>query len=265
MKKFIAVLMLCAASFCSVNAGEINWGEKLAFYLPNRLLDALDTFSVNLGVGPVAQARLMVTRYCDIGAGISASTYKAYKDYNRQYGAAVTEGWYWSCIFVGEEDYRAFILYSTLFRRKWTIPAYIIAPIILSVLFAFDGGQFYSGNLCLSLIVLYAALALIVFMRCRRWVLKIKKKTPQVLHLMDTTIIFMTRSIIHLKNEKHSKIGYHHLVGLGESKMHFILYFDSGKSMIFRKEDMKEEVFAEFKTFIESKVHKKSYTNMIKR
>lgn len=106
MKKFIAVLMLCAASFCSVNAGEINWGEKLAFYLPNRLLDALDTFSVNLGVGPVAQARLMVTRYCDIGAGISASTYKAYKDYNRQYGAAVTEGWYWSCIFVGEEDYR---------------------------------------------------------------------------------------------------------------------------------------------------------------
>ena len=60
MKKFIAVLMLCAASFCSVNAGEINWGEKLAFYLPNRLLDALDTFSVNLGVGPVAQARLMV-------------------------------------------------------------------------------------------------------------------------------------------------------------------------------------------------------------
>ena len=72
MKKFIAVLMLCAASFCSVNAGEINWGEKLAFYLPNRLLDALDTFSVNLGVGPVAQARVMVTRYCDIGAGISA-------------------------------------------------------------------------------------------------------------------------------------------------------------------------------------------------
>ena len=166
---------------------------------------------------------------------------------------------------IGEEDYRAFILYSTLFRRKWTIPAYIIAPIILSVLFAFDGGQFYSGNLCLSLIVLYAALALIVFMRCRRWVSKIKKKTPQVLHLTDTTIIFMTRSIIHLKNEKHSKIGYHHLVGLGESKMHFILYFDSGKSMIFRKEDMKEEVFAEFKTFIESKVHKKSYTNMIKR
>ena len=75
----------------------------------------------------------------------------------------------------------------------------------------------------------------------------------------------MTRSIVHLKNEKYSKIGYHHLVGLGESKKHFILYFDSGKSMIFRKEDMKEETFTEFKTFIETKVHKKSYKNMINR
>ena len=64
---------------------------------------------------------------------------------------------------IGEDDYRSFIFYSTLFRHKWTLPAYILAPIILSVLFAFDGGQFYSGNLYLSLIVLYAALVLIVF------------------------------------------------------------------------------------------------------
>ena len=48
----------------------------------------------------------MLTRYCDIGAGWSGSTYKAYKNYNRQYGAGVEEGWYWSFIFVGEEEYR---------------------------------------------------------------------------------------------------------------------------------------------------------------
>lgn len=109
MKKSLLVLMLCAASVCTVKADsfqDINWGEKLAFYLPNRVLDALDTFSVNLGVGPVAEARLMFTRYCDIGAGWSGSTYKAFKDYNRQYGAGVEEGWYWSFIFVGEEEYR---------------------------------------------------------------------------------------------------------------------------------------------------------------
>lgn len=166
---------------------------------------------------------------------------------------------------IGEDDYRAFILYATLFRKKWTIPAYIIAPIILSVLFAFDGGQFYSGNLILSLVVLYVALILMVLIRCRSWVAKIKKKTPQALHLTDTTIIFLTRSIVHLKNEKHSKVDYYHLVGLGESKKHFFLYFDSGKSMVFRKEDMPAETFEAFKPFIESKVHKKSYTNMIKR
>lgn len=109
MKKFMLILMLGVATVFSANAGtfsEINWGEKLAFYLPNRVLDAIDTFSVNLGVGPVAEARLMVTRYCDIGAGWSGSTYKAYKDYNRQIGAGVEEGWYWSFVCVGEEEYR---------------------------------------------------------------------------------------------------------------------------------------------------------------
>ncbi|MBQ9089244.1 MAG: hypothetical protein IJY46_10755 [Lentisphaeria bacterium] len=109
MKKCLLVLMLCIASFSAVRAEsfeEINWGEKLAFYLPNRVLDALDTFTVNLGVGATAEARLMFTRYCDIGAGVSASTFKAFKDFNRQYGAGVEEGWYWSFIFVGEEEYR---------------------------------------------------------------------------------------------------------------------------------------------------------------
>ena len=109
MKKFMLILMLGVATICSAHAesfSEINWGEKLAFYLPNRVLDAIDTFSVNLGVGAVAEARLMLTRYCDIGAGWSGSTYKACKDYNRQIGAGVEEGWYWSFICFGEEEYR---------------------------------------------------------------------------------------------------------------------------------------------------------------
>lgn len=109
MKKCLLIVMLCIASAFALKAEsfeEINWGEKLAFYLPNRVLDALDTFTVNLGVGPVIEARLMATRYCDIGAGWSGSTFKAYKDHNRQYGAGIEEGWYWSFIFVGEEEYR---------------------------------------------------------------------------------------------------------------------------------------------------------------
>ena len=110
MKKIFAVLAACL-SLSGAAAAEVipdrdtNWGEKFALYLPNRLLDALDMFSVTLGIGPVVEARLMGTRLADVGAGYSASTFKLYKDFNRQYGIGVEDGWYWSFIFVGEEEY----------------------------------------------------------------------------------------------------------------------------------------------------------------
>ena len=86
MKKFFAIAA-ALLTFTGVFAGEIvpskqtDWAEKFALYLPNRLLDALDIFSVTLGVGPVAEAKLMGTRLVNIGAGYSAGTYKLYKDH----------------------------------------------------------------------------------------------------------------------------------------------------------------------------------------
>ena len=110
MKKFlfviIAVLALAPAAVRAdepiMTRGELK--DKLLLYIPNRIMDLLDIFSVNIGVGPVAEARLMATRYCDVGAGIGI-TAKLYKDFNRQYGLGVEEGWYWSFIFVSEEQY----------------------------------------------------------------------------------------------------------------------------------------------------------------
>ena len=108
MKKLFALIAACTVIF-SANAGnsfqEINWGEKLALYLPNRVLDAFDLFSFSLGVGPVAEARLMGPRLADVGAGYSASTWKIYKGHNRQYGIGVEDGWYWSLISIGEEEF----------------------------------------------------------------------------------------------------------------------------------------------------------------
>ena len=78
--------------------------EKLVFYIPNRLLDALDMFSVNVGAGLVAQARLMCTRAIDVGAGWG-TTAKLYKSHNRQYGCGIEEMWYYSLICGGEEHY----------------------------------------------------------------------------------------------------------------------------------------------------------------
>ena len=111
MKKFFAIAA-ALLTFSGVFAAEIvpnrrtNWGEKFALYLPNRILGILDIFSVTLGVGPVAEARLMGTRLANVGAGYSAGTYKLYKDHNRQYGIGVEDGWYWSFVVIGEEKYR---------------------------------------------------------------------------------------------------------------------------------------------------------------
>lgn len=107
MKRFLlaAVLVFSCGVAQAESFSEINWAEKLALYLPNRILDALDMFSVNLGIGPTVEARLMGTRAVDVGAGISLCNYKLYKDFNRQYGFGVEDGWYWSFISVGEEEF----------------------------------------------------------------------------------------------------------------------------------------------------------------
>ena len=109
-----------------------------------------------------------------------------------------------------------------------------------------------------------AALVLIVVIRCNRWISKIRKNSPKSLYLTDTTLIFLTRSVVHLKNENRSKVSYVHMIGTGESKKHFYMYFDSGKSMVFRKEDMPADVLAEFRPFIQSKVHKRSLKETLK-
>ena len=112
MKKILLVLVTALVlAPAAVRANEVEsefdrgtLKDKILLYIPNRVMDLLDIFSVTLGVGPVAEARLRATRYCDIGAG-AGMTAKIYKDFNRQYGLGFEEGWYWSFIFVSEEQY----------------------------------------------------------------------------------------------------------------------------------------------------------------
>ena len=139
---------------------------------------------------------------------------------------------------IGEDDYKAFIYYSTLGRFKWLIPALIIVPLMFSFLFAFNAGHFYVGNFILSLLMM---------------------------HLTETTLIFMTNSVINMKNGNRIKVDYKHMIDVGESRQHYIMYFDNGKSMVFRKEDMEKETLERFRPFIESKVHKLKFTQMLKK
>ena len=120
MKKFILAVLI-ALSFCCTPVQADSVGntilERIALYIPNRLLDSLDLFSVNLGVGPVIEARVMATRLIDVGAGASLFCYKFYKNHNRQYGLGAEEGWYWSFIFAGEESFS--MLNSTSLVKKY--------------------------------------------------------------------------------------------------------------------------------------------------
>ena len=108
MKKIFCSIALACMMVCGVSASAdepgINWGEKLALYIPNRIVDAFDCFSINLGVGPVICANLMATRFINVGGAWGDVTYMLYKDYNRQYGGGIQQGWYWQLICIGEEN-----------------------------------------------------------------------------------------------------------------------------------------------------------------
>ena len=151
------------------------------------------------------------------------------------------------------------------FRVTSQIPAFIIVPLVFSFLFAFNAGHFYVGNFILSLLIMYVAITLIIVIRCTRWLSKIRNNNPAVMHLTETTLIFMTNSVINMKNGNRIKIDYKHMIDVGESRQHYIMYFDNGKSMVFRKEDMEKETLERFRPFIESKVHKLKFTQMLKK
>jgi len=116
MKKLFLTLAVVATGLFASQAHSATIEERLVFYIPNRIIDALDTFSVALGLGPAIEARLMATRAIDVGAGIGM-TAKAYKIHNRQYGLGIEEGWYWSFICVGEENFS--VLESTSLVERY--------------------------------------------------------------------------------------------------------------------------------------------------
>ena len=65
---------------------------KLLMYLPNRLMDLLDIFSLELRGGAAIGADVRLTRAVGLAAEIGA-TGDLIKGYNRQYGCALTQGY----------------------------------------------------------------------------------------------------------------------------------------------------------------------------
>jgi len=100
MRKFLVTMALAVTACVGSQAGVT---DSLLLYIPNRIIDAFDTFSINLGFGPTVKAELRGTRAWDFGGGVGAAA-MAFKDYNRQYGGGLENGWNWAFGCIGAED-----------------------------------------------------------------------------------------------------------------------------------------------------------------
>lgn len=119
MKKFLLILGIAGILFAggSAKADTNRVLEKIVLYPANLVLDALDTFTLNIGFGPVLEARLQATAAI-WGGGRVGMSWKMYKAYNRQYGFGTEDGWYWEFVSVGEENLG--VLESTSLVNKYT-------------------------------------------------------------------------------------------------------------------------------------------------
>jgi hypothetical protein len=97
----LAFVLACATGVRAENQPSIS--DKLVLYIPNRIVDCVDMFSVGLGFGPVLKVEVRATRAIAFGGGVGAST-KMVKAINRQYGFGLESGWDLTFLMIGIED-----------------------------------------------------------------------------------------------------------------------------------------------------------------
>ena len=85
------------------DAKILYYAGKVLFYVPNVIVDAVDTFSVTVKAGPSIGAGFHVTRALGLGAEVG-TTFGIYKEVNRQYGFALENGYQAQFIFLTAEN-----------------------------------------------------------------------------------------------------------------------------------------------------------------
>ena len=86
------IALFAVLSFGGTFSNAADIADKILLYIPNRIIDAFDVFSLELGAGPSVGAQLQFTEAFQFGAGVGA-TARAVKDINRQYGGCLQNGW----------------------------------------------------------------------------------------------------------------------------------------------------------------------------
>lgn len=87
--------------------------KKVLMYIPNRIADLLDTFSISLDMGLAIGITVRFT-YAFGLIGEIGSTGSLIKGYNGQYGAALTEGYYGQLFFPVRTDLQRTYTYGTV-------------------------------------------------------------------------------------------------------------------------------------------------------
>ena len=118
MKKIVFILGLSVLLGGAMPVQGSDVLEKIALYIPNRIVDAFDCFSATLGVGLGARAELAVTQAITVGAGYEHQVFTLYKDHNRQYGGGIQDGYYTQLVCLGEENQSRDRLFG-LVRSYW--------------------------------------------------------------------------------------------------------------------------------------------------
>lgn len=126
MKKSLIALV---AAFCMLGSGfnaNADVVDKLVMYFPNRFMDLVDIVSLEVGFGPCARGEVRVTRAFGFGGSVGVCS-KVVKDYNRQYGCCIDNGWDYGFAFLADEDTdRAFT--SRDVKKYWNVSSGIPLP-----------------------------------------------------------------------------------------------------------------------------------------
>ena len=68
MKKILSGIVFALVLFTGMEL-QAQWVDKVTLYVPNRILDLLDVFSLDIGGGPAARAELRLTHAVQGGGG----------------------------------------------------------------------------------------------------------------------------------------------------------------------------------------------------
>jgi hypothetical protein len=102
MKK-IAMFLTVAVVLVSGAMVKADAMDQVLLYVPNRLVDFTDIFSITLGAGPAIGIEAEVTKYCGIGGEVGP-TVQMVKGINRQYGFARQSGWDVTFLMISAEN-----------------------------------------------------------------------------------------------------------------------------------------------------------------